>query len=75
MGDIVKFDGITKLDLPVERVLQEAIKADLEGVVVIGYTKNDGNEYMASSYAAGDRVCWLMERCKLMLLMGVDEEG
>ena len=52
---VIPFNGITRLDLPPERILQMAIEADLEGVIVIGYTK-DGEEYAASSYADGGTV-------------------
>lgn len=61
------FNGITRLDLPAERVLTEALGSGMEGVVILGYTK-EGEEYFASSYADGGLVLWLMERCKTKLL-------
>jgi hypothetical protein len=61
---------ITKLDLPPDRVLEKAA-GQLEGCVVIGYTK-DGEEYFASSYADGSIVNWLLDRCKKRLLDGLD---
>lgn len=60
--------GETRLDIPVDRVLDAARAADLEGVVVMGYTKDGGVEYIASSYASGSKVSWLMDRCKWLLL-------
>ena len=66
MSKIIKFTGITKLDLPVDRVL-DAAKETLDGVVIMGYT-TDGEEYFASTYADGSTVLWLAERMKKMLL-------
>lgn len=66
MGKVVNFTGITKLDLPADRML-EAATGQLEGVVILGYDK-EGKEYFASSYADGGTVLWLMERCKAKLL-------
>ena len=66
MGNVVHFTGITKLDLPPDRILQQAV-GELEGVVVLGY-KKDGSEYFASSYADGGDVLWLLERLKKQLL-------
>ena len=71
MGKVVNFTGITKLDLPPDRILDQA-KGELDGVVIIGYDK-DGNEYFASSYADGGTVLWLMERCKTKLLHVIEE--
>lgn len=66
MGDVVTFSGITKLDLPPDRILEDAI-GKLEGVVILGYTK-EGDEFFASSYADGGNVLWLLERLKKQLL-------
>lgn len=56
---------ITKLDIPVDRVINAALEAGLTGVVVLGW---DENEYFASSIADGADVLWLMERLKKQLL-------
>lgn len=66
MSNVVYPQFITKLDIPVDRVLEQAI-GKLEGVVLIGYTK-DGDEFFASSYASGPECLWLIERCKQQLL-------
>jgi len=68
---VIPFSGITTLDMPAEHVLRGAIERDLEGVVVLGYDK-DGGEYMASSYADGGTVLWLLERCKARLMESHD---
>lgn len=66
MGKVIKYTGITTLDLHPDVILSEAIEK-LEGVVVIGYDKN-GKEYFASSYADGGTIIWLVERLKKLLL-------
>lgn len=48
MGEVVKQNWPTKLAMPVEKVLQGAVDADLDGVVVIGFRK-DGGWYFTSS--------------------------
>lgn len=70
--NVILFNGITKLDLPADRILDAASKRGLANVVVIGYDEN-GEEYFASSFADGGTVIWLMERCKLKLLQIADE--
>lgn len=64
---IIPFTGVTTLDIPPDRVLEQA-KGRMEGVVIMGWDA-DGKEYFASSYADGGKVLWLMERCKAILLM------
>lgn len=66
MGKVIPLGGVTKLDLPVDRIL-EAAKDSLEGVVLMGYTK-DGEHYFASTYADGGEVLWLLENLKKQLL-------
>jgi hypothetical protein len=66
LAKAIPFAGITKLDLPPDRILKEAADK-LEGVVIVGFDK-DGDEYFASSYADGRTVLWLLERCKAVLL-------
>ena len=66
MAKVIHFTGITKLDLPADRILGSAV-GELESVVIIGYHK-DGSEYFASSIADGGSVNWLLDRCKMKLL-------
>lgn len=72
--NVVNFPGITKLNLPPERILEQAGSADLDGVVVIGWTK-DGKFYAASSYADGGDVMFLCEMVKHRLIQIVNEEA
>ena len=71
--NVVDFDGITKLDIPPDRILEGA-KGKLQSVAIVGYDE-DGEEYFASSQADGGEVLWLLERCKLNLLRQVDQEA
>ena len=70
MGKILPFHGLTKLDIPVDRIL-DGTKGKLDSVVILGYDK-DEDEYFASSIADGGEVLWLLERCKIAL-MGMEE--
>lgn len=65
--NVIEWGGITRLDLPPERVIAKAADAKLESVVILGHTA-DGEEYFASSLADGGDVLWLLERCKKLLL-------
>jgi len=69
--NVVTFSGVTYLDTPPDRILQEAI-GKMAGVVVIGLNK-DGSEVFKSSYADGPEVLWLLERMKKRLLETVDD--
>lgn len=70
---IFTWTGITRLDIPIDRVLESAV-GQLEHVVIIGYDK-DGEEYFASDYADGGDVLWLLERCKKRLLEVPEQMG
>jgi hypothetical protein len=71
MGEVVTFPGITKLNVPPERILKKAIEADLESVIVSGFTK-DGQLYCCSSVADGGNTLWLCEMFKQQLMAVVD---
>lgn len=64
--NIIRFPGVTRLDIDPNQVLEEAI-GKLEGVVIAGCDK-DGNHYFASSYADGGEMLWLLEACKKRLM-------
>lgn len=71
MAKVIPFTGITRLDLPADRILEGAA-GKLEGVV-IGYD-HEGEMYAASSYADGGTVLWLLEKCKRSLLAAGSSE-
>jgi hypothetical protein len=66
MTKVVDIGGVTRLNLPVDRVLESA-KDTMTGVVLLGYDKED-NEYFASTFADGGDVLWLLRRCEQKLL-------
>jgi len=53
-------------DRPAE-VLQQALDAGCDPVIVLGYDKR-GNEYFAASSANAHEILWLIERLKSKLL-------
>ena len=69
--NVIPLGCITKLDHPVDRVL-EAAKKQLTGVVILGWT-HDGEAYFASTYADGGNVIWLLEKAKKDLLNAAEE--
>lgn len=71
MTNVVRFTGVTCLDLNPDMLLQEAV-GQLESVVILGYAK-DGGEYFASSKADAGEVVWHLERAKYKLLKHVDD--
>ncbi len=68
-AQVIRWRGITKLDLPADQVLGAALEAGLKCAIVIGYT-SDEEEFFASSLADGADVLWLLERLKMRLLTG-----
>jgi hypothetical protein len=64
--NVVLFNGVTRLDMPADRILENAL-GKLKGAIVIGYD-HEGGEYFSSSYADGGDVLWLLERMKIKLL-------
>lgn len=66
MGNIIDIGCITRLDIPIEKVL-DAAKDELTGVVLLGWD-NNGELYFSSTMADGGEVIWLLEKCKQLLL-------
>lgn len=71
MADVVRFPGITKLDLDPDDVLTKAL-GQMEQVVICGFDK-DGNQYFASSVSDGGTSLWHLERAKWALMKITDE--
>jgi hypothetical protein len=65
--NVVILPVVTRLNIPPERVLNDALAADLDGAVVIGQRK-DGSYYFSSSIADGGDVLWLLEWAKVALM-------
>lgn len=70
MADVVPLNNVTKLDIPVERVLDGAV--DLERVVLVGWNK-EGELHFASSFSDGGEVLWMFELAKKRLLEIAEE--
>ena len=66
-AQVIIWRGVTKHNLPTDRVLEQAMWAGLDGAVVIGWDP-DGELYFASTYANGGDVLWLMEHAKAALI-------
>ena len=64
--NVIPLGGITRLDLPADRVLEDYI-GEFDGVVLIGWNKDDEFTF-ASTYADGGTVVWLLEQAKKKLL-------
>jgi ABC-type branched-subunit amino acid transport system substrate-binding protein len=67
MGQVIKFHGISRLDLDPNDIIEQIRDLKLDGIVILGYTQ-DNREFFATSYADGGTVLWLMEQCKRDLL-------
>lgn len=66
-NNVIPLGNITRLDLPVDRVL-DAAKDKMDSVVICGWDK-DGVLYFASTIGDGGEVLWLLEKAKEALLM------
>lgn len=67
---ILHWDGITTLELPVERILETALDSDLDQVIVIG-VEQDGEFYLSSSKTDCDKLLWLIEVAKKRLMENI----
>lgn len=72
MSNVIRFPGVTRLDLDPDTILEEC-KGDLQGFIIAGYEK-DGSEFFSSTYADGGDALWLVERFKKALLEAGDAE-
>lgn len=68
-NNIVRFTGLTKLDLEPDTILQKAI-GELKEVLIIGTTL-DGNQYLASSSADAKNMIWHIETAKFMIMESI----
>lgn len=65
--NVIPLRGLTKLDVPPEKVLAGAADGNLRQVVIIGWT-GEGKMFFASSYGNGAETNWLLDQAKLALL-------
>jgi hypothetical protein len=66
INNVVILDVETSLDLPLERVLDGALAAQLTDCLVLGYSA-DGF-YMASQTCDAAKILVLLERCRRLLI-------
>lgn len=71
--NVAIFPGVTPLDFDADVMLDAAKKADLESVVIVGYTK-EGAEFFSSSISSGPEVLWMLERARMELLRVADDD-
>jgi len=67
MDNVVILPVVTRLDIPVERILSAAKEAEMSEVVIIGFDK-DGDFYFSASKADAGDVIWCLEMAKKKLL-------
>ncbi len=66
-GNVRILGGVTRHDIPVERVIAGAQDAKLTLCIVVG-EQEDGSFFFASNKASGPEVLWALERAKHALL-------
>ena len=66
-AEVLPFTGISILDIPPEKVLQAALDAGMDEVVIVG-TDADGKHYFASSMASAPTVAWHLDTAKWRLM-------
>lgn len=66
-NNVTIMEGVTRLSIPVERVLNAALDTQLTSVVILGEYE-DGTEYFASSDASGPETLWKLQKAKYKLM-------
>ena len=64
---VVILDCMTRLPIPVKRVIKGAEKADLSSIIVIGWDSED-KLFLSSSEAKKSELLWLLEKAKQCLM-------
>lgn len=70
--NIIAFNGVTILDLPVERVIAMALAAGVTEITICGIG-DDGADFFASTSADAGVVLYHLARAKHLLMLKVDE--
>lgn len=65
--NVVQLNVSTKLDMPVQKILEHALSEGLVEVVVAGWMP-DGQLMLATSSGSGGTSLWLLERAKQRLM-------
>lgn len=74
-NNVVLFPGVQDVfeeelgaEVPIDKMFEAALEADLENVVISGTTKT-GNIYFASTSGDPQKILWELERSKHLLMM------
>ena len=70
---VVQLHCVTKLDIPVDTILDSVRKEDLENCIIVGWDKEE-KFYFASSMADGAEVNWLLDLAKHYLFQAALED-
>ena len=73
MGKVIELTTVTTKEIPPERILEAALKAQLTDVVLIGQ-RPDGSVYFAMSTAEAPAVNWMLDCAKRLLMDGVSDD-
>ncbi len=74
MGDVVILPVDTTLDLPLDRILDGALAAEIYDCLLLGYDR-DGQFYMASQTTDAGKILILLERARAVLRHQLGIEG
>lgn len=67
MGEVINLNTDTLLDIPADKVIEGAVEADLDMIVVIGWGK-DGSLYFGSSSGDAPEIMWLLQTAQKLLM-------
>ena len=67
MDNVVNLPVITRLDWDSDVILK-SLSGKLDGFILAGWDK-EGKEFFMSTYADGGEALWLLERCKVSLIL------
>ena len=73
-AEIIELGINSRQDIPAEKILQDAAKANLAGCVVIGWTQ-DEEFFRGWSYASHPEVLWLLEMLRHELVSQAFDGG
>lgn len=74
MGDVVILPVETTLDLPLDRILDAALAAEITDCLLMGYDR-DGQFYMAAQTNDSGKLLVLLERARSVVRQQLGIEG
>ena len=73
-GDnVIPLGNVTTLDMPPDRILQQAI-GEMSDVMVVGWD-HDGELYVRTNFSDGGAVLWLLEKVRQELLKCTEDSN